>query len=94
MGLDSLFNCLLILGIVISSPLFISVGSLLTIPASVVSDWLLHGTVLPLLSYLGMAAIIVGFLLLTLSEFLHFKLRKHDHDKDKGPCAHLVPSIY
>lgn len=94
MGLDALFNCLLILGIVISSPLFISVGSLLTIPASVVSDWLLHGTVLPILSYMGMLAIVVGFLLLTLSELLHFKFRKHDHDKNKGACDHLVPSLY
>jgi hypothetical protein len=37
LGLDCVFNALLLLGIMLSSPLFVSIGSLLTVPASIVS---------------------------------------------------------
>ncbi len=76
MALDPLYNLFLLLGITIASPLFISVGTLLTIPVSVAADCIIHGTVLPLRSYFGMMSIVVGFLLLTLSEYLHSRVNR------------------
>jgi drug/metabolite transporter (DMT)-like permease len=70
MGLDSLFNILLMLAIFLSSPLFISVGSLMTIPASVLADYVFHDEVLAPVAYGGMACIISGFLGMSLSEYI------------------------
>jgi solute carrier family 35 protein F3/4 len=93
MALDSFCNALIILGIMLSSPLFISVGSLLTIPTSVLCDWVIDGTVLPILSYVGMLTIIAGFLMLAFSELIHFKMGKQKEGQD-SQCAHVVPSWY
>jgi drug/metabolite transporter (DMT)-like permease len=68
MVMDSAFNVLLLIGIALTSPLFISVGSLLTIPASILSDWLVHGRVMDGGALGGVAMIAVGFLLLTFAE--------------------------
>ncbi len=88
MALDPLFNLFLLLGITIASPLFISVGTLLTIPVSVATDYIIHGTVLPLLSYFGMLSIVAGFLLLSLSEYLHSRANSMRKLVDTGDEAH------
>ena len=64
-GLDAVLNVSMLLGIVWSSPLFMSVGTLLTIPTSIVADRELHGYKLSVGNYAGIACIIVGFLGLT-----------------------------
>ncbi len=76
MALDSLSNFVLLIGIALSSPLFISVGALSSIPATVVADYIAHGTVLPPLSYFGILSIVLGFLLLSLSEYLHSRISR------------------
>jgi drug/metabolite transporter (DMT)-like permease len=73
MGLDSVFNILLMLAIFLSTPTFISVGSLLTIPASVLADYVFHRTVLAPLAYGGMGMIIGGFLGMSASEYIHYR---------------------
>ena len=54
MSLDCCFNLLLLLGINMTSPLFISVGSLLTVPASILSDKIAHNYMFPPLAWVGM----------------------------------------
>lgn len=68
--MDGAFNLLFILGILLSSPLFMTVGSILTIPVAVVADMIVHHYVMPWLGFLGIALIVLGFLGLNLSEVL------------------------
>jgi len=72
--LDAVFNSSFFVGIYFTSPLFMSVGSLLAIPTSVVVDWILNQYVLPFEAFFGMAMIILGFLGLNLSEVYAHKL--------------------
>lgn len=65
LGLDAILNVCVLLGIAWSSPLFMSVGTLLTIPASVLADRFVHGYELEPMSYVGMATIVLGFVGLT-----------------------------
>lgn len=76
MLLDTIFNVLLLIGIALTSPLFISVGCLLTIPASALSDWLLHKPTMSLGSLGGVALIVVGFGILAWAEHLESKNKK------------------
>eukprot|EP01088_Endostelium_zonatum_P019277 TRINITY_DN6584_c0_g1_i1.p1 TRINITY_DN6584_c0_g1~~TRINITY_DN6584_c0_g1_i1.p1 ORF type:complete len:421 (-),score=66.98 TRINITY_DN6584_c0_g1_i1:68-1330(-) len=80
--MDSVYNILLLVGILFSSPLFISVGSLLTIPVSVVADYLLHDKLLHGWSnFLGILLIIIGFLGLNLLEL--FGKKEDDEDEEE-----------
>merc|ERR1712000_42897 len=63
--LDSCFNVLLLIGIALTSPLFISVGCLLTIPLSIFADWYFHGAVMTIGSLMGVLCITLGFLVLS-----------------------------
>jgi drug/metabolite transporter (DMT)-like permease len=67
--LDCIFNVSLLIGIMCTSPLFMSVGSLLTIPASVFADFVGHQYVLPPLALVGVLLIIIGFLGLNIEHF-------------------------
>jgi len=70
-GMSTAFNIFLALGILWSSSLFISVGSLLTVPVSVVADKILHDYSLPAECYAGMVMIVVGFLGLLYADNRH-----------------------
>jgi hypothetical protein len=63
-----MLNLCMLLGIAWSSPLFMTVGSLLTIPASIVADGIVHSYVLTLGNYIGIVLIIAGFLALTYAQ--------------------------
>jgi hypothetical protein len=58
----------MLLGIAWSSPLFMTVGTLLTIPVSVLADKLVHDYVLTTGNYIGIVCIVVGFLGLTIAK--------------------------
>jgi hypothetical protein len=60
-GLDSVYNLSLLLGISLSSPLSMSVATMLVVPASLLADWALHGLVPGVQAGCGMAVILVGF---------------------------------
>eukprot|EP01126_Amoeba_proteus_P024738 TRINITY_DN2484_c0_g1_i5.p1 TRINITY_DN2484_c0_g1~~TRINITY_DN2484_c0_g1_i5.p1 ORF type:complete len:316 (+),score=40.16 TRINITY_DN2484_c0_g1_i5:390-1337(+) len=70
--LDLVLNASLLVGVHISSPLFMSVGSQLTIPASILADKIFHNILPPKRVYVGMVMIVVGFLGLNLSEQIEF----------------------
>jgi drug/metabolite transporter (DMT)-like permease len=63
-GLDTLYNALLLVGIASTSPLTMSLGSMLVVPASMLADWSLHGIVPSVGSVVGIGLILCGFLLL------------------------------
>jgi hypothetical protein len=48
--MDAVFNVLLVLGIALTSPLFVTCGTMLAIPASILWDFIAHGTVDPTLT--------------------------------------------
>jgi drug/metabolite transporter (DMT)-like permease len=58
------YNLLLVFGISLTSPLFISTGMLLTIPGSLIVDQISRSTALNWRAYVGSGLIIVGFFLL------------------------------
>lgn len=68
--LEALFNVLLLIGIMLTSPLFIAIGNSLTIPASIVADYLLHGYMMSAQAFGGTALVLAGFLGLNLSDWL------------------------
>lgn len=62
--LDTAYNGLLLVGILVSSPLIISVGVMLVVPASMVADGIINDTRFEPLAYVGVACILLGFALL------------------------------
>lgn len=65
-GLDSVYNMCLLLGIGLSSPLTMSIASMLVVPASILADWMLHSDVPLPMEAGGMALILAGFVTLQL----------------------------
>lgn len=65
-ALDSCFNTSLLMGILLSSPLVISVGAMLVVPVSIIVDFLFHGTLLGPISWVGVGLIVAGFVVLKL----------------------------
>lgn len=63
-GLDTLYNFLLLLGIAVTSPLTMALGSMLVVPASLLADWALHGVVPTPGAGAGIGLICLGFALL------------------------------
>lgn len=59
--LDSLFNLFLLFAIMLSSPLFASIGCLLVLPASVAWDYCFHDYVIPVTGMVGVGSIGIGF---------------------------------
>eukprot|EP01137_Pigoraptor_chileana_P018229 Opistho-2@77391 len=89
---DSVFNCLLLGGILLSSPLFISVGSMLTIPGSMVSDRILHGYVMPLQAMGGVLLIFAGFIILVAHAHIDRWLSSFvARVRSRGPSAGYEP---
>jgi len=84
--LDVIFNGAFFVGIYSTSPLFMGVGSLLTIPVSVVVDLILNNYILPIPAFFGILGIIVGFLGLNLSEIFADKLLEDYDDIEPGHC--------
>ena len=62
--LDSWYYMLLVFGIAITNPVFMSVGVMLVSPVSFVVDYFLHGTELVPQAWGGVALVIIGFVLL------------------------------
>jgi len=71
---ESIFNLCLLTGVFLTSPLFISVGSMLAIPTAIIVDHLLGRLDLVSMSYCGIACVVVGFLGLNFAEWWHQKL--------------------
>lgn len=70
---ESLFNLCLLTGIFLTSPLFISVGSMLAIPVAIVTDHLLGKLTLTSMAYSGIACVVAGFCGLNFAEWRHQK---------------------
>merc|ERR1712070_179187 len=70
MILDDVNNITLLLAISWTTPLFVGMGSLLNIPVSVFLDILIHSYLLPWTGFVGVVGIVMGFILLTLADFL------------------------
>jgi len=68
--LDTIFNVGFFIGIHLTSPLFMAVGTLLTIPVSIIVDKFWHNIDLSWISGIGMILVVLGFLGLNLSESL------------------------
>ncbi len=70
MILGGLVDLLILVGMIWTSALFISTGCLLSMPISILSDMLIHNYLLPLPAFGGMLFVVLGFLLLSLSDIL------------------------
>lgn len=63
-GLDLCFNSLLLVSISLTGPVFVSLGTTFVVPASLVVDWFIHHTELSPRAFVGVALILVGFVVL------------------------------
>lgn len=68
--LNAVVNLLILIGMSWTSALFISTGCLLSMPLSVVTDMIIHDYILPAVAFAGMFYILLGFILLTLSDLM------------------------
>jgi drug/metabolite transporter (DMT)-like permease len=59
--LDALFNIAMLFGILVTSPLWTAVGTILVIPGTMVVDWMLHGAVVGAQQAGGILLILIGF---------------------------------
>ncbi len=75
--LDSLYNGLLLFGILVSTPLIMSVGCMLVMPASIVVDRVVNGTELAPIAVTGAVFIVAAFALLNLSSLRTERERSH-----------------
>ena len=62
----------------------------MTIPVSVLADWVLNDKLLPSLSWVGIGAIVLGFLLLNWAQY---KERGSDHGKAGGGGGDVHSSL-
>eukprot|EP00941_MAST-03F_sp_MAST-3F-sp1_P005725 g5725.t1 len=63
--LGAVYTGSFLVGVQLTSPLFMSLGLVLIVPVGIVVDYILHGTVLRVASGCGALLILVGFFLLT-----------------------------
>jgi len=68
--LDSSMSTFQLIGIVWSSSLFMSVGSVLSLPTSAVADKLIHSYELPGVTYGGIVLVFLGFMGLNCAEYV------------------------
>lgn len=66
--LYTLYNGLLIFGILVTTPLFMSVGTMLVMPCSIVVDKLLYNNDLPASALAGAVVIVIGFAMLNIPQ--------------------------
>ena len=69
--LDAISNILILLCIILSSPLFVSMGALLALPSSALADFLVHGEVMNTWSMIGAMLIILGFIGFTFTSYIY-----------------------
>ena len=69
--LEGTYNCVLLVGIQLVTPFFMTVGTVLTLPGSIAADVWLHGEYPPFMQIIGIMFIAVGFLVLLYAEFKH-----------------------
>jgi drug/metabolite transporter (DMT)-like permease len=79
---DTAFNLFLLITIVLTNPLFTSVGTILVIPLSTLADYLLHGTLLAPPAFGGVGLIVVGFAAIVYAEH-------KDHQSKHGLVAKI-----
>lgn len=77
MFLDTMFNLFLLFGIALSSPLFISIGSMLVIPVTLITDVVIHSIHVPVGVIMGCALIAMAFVL------LHWRDKRTVHSSDE-----------
>ena len=65
-ALDTAYNLALLVGIVASTPLLMSLGTMLVVPSTVVADWALHGQLPSPQAGVGIFFILVSFVALQL----------------------------
>mmetsp|Transcript_54390 Transcript_54390/g.127154 ORF Transcript_54390/g.127154 Transcript_54390/m.127154 type:complete len:425 (-) Transcript_54390:160-1434(-) len=61
-ALEGAYLAWIILAIAMSSPLFVTIGTVLAIPASAFMDYILHGITCPTLSFAGTGLVVTGFI--------------------------------
>ena len=66
------------------------VGNVLTIPASVLTDWILKGFILSWQSFLGVAIIIVGFLGMVVSDFWELRMKEVEEVEEADERTDLL----
>ena len=60
--MDAVYNITLVVGIALTSPLFITIGTMLAIPAGILVDWIVKKEMLTPLQIAGTVLIVVSFL--------------------------------
>lgn len=76
MTLDVTLNVALVVGIGFTSPLFMAVGAVLTMPISITADWLVNDYIMPMGAFFGVGGIVAGFILLNVAEYLIQRKKK------------------
>jgi len=96
-GLDLVMNLALSCGVYLTSPLFMSLGSLLTVPVSVVVDKIRYDFVLPWPAFIGMGFIAAGFILMNVSEHIGFMKETRytwQFRKNEEPASEMVDDLF
>jgi solute carrier family 35 protein F3/4 len=76
------FNAFVNIGIAFTYPLFISIGTILGIPANIFVDWVIHGLIITPLQLVGSFFVIVAFCLLVFSGMIGLKKEKEDESME------------
>ena len=62
--MESVYNLALFCAILCTTPLYVSIGTMLTVPFAVVTDYVLNDYVMSPVSWVGVVLITAGYLLL------------------------------
>lgn len=65
-ALDTLYNVALLFGISVTSPLWMSVGTVLVVPATMIADFIVHNVTVGAMAGGGIALILIGFVVMQL----------------------------
>lgn len=87
------FQAFLFIGIALSSPLFISVGTTISIPLSLLVDYFVNGILLQWSAFIGVGFILVGFFTLSYTHYTEMRASQYSslHDlKDVSAAAGSV----
>jgi drug/metabolite transporter (DMT)-like permease len=72
-----------------SSPLFVSIGSLISIPASIISDHYLHASLPSSYGWIGIAAIVASFIATLIPD--NSIIGTHGITRSSCPCCRVHP---
>lgn len=67
---DLAFNFFFFACILLTSPVFVSFGSLLSVPISIFFDMVLHEYLLPPMAFIGVGLIVFGFVLINCAQYI------------------------